>query len=256
MPTLKQMIRPLLDIRYPNRTFSVRELKTHGARFFAYLDQHTNRKIALGRFEVAETAFLSSQVSPDDVFLDIGSNIGYFSVLMASRGARVRAFDPVPQNAALLNLTSVLNPDLEISPMQAAVSDKAGTMRFQIMPQTSLSRLVAADADQDASAHEVEVQVITIDDLKLDRVDMVKIDVEGAELSVLKGMTKTIKATRPKLFMIELVEEHLENFGHSLDDVIAFMRSMDYQAMALKNGSLTPYEGTTPVNDNFFFVRV
>ncbi|MGE3676045.1 MAG: FkbM family methyltransferase, partial [Polyangiaceae bacterium] len=78
-----------------------------------------------GRFEEWESAFITSQVRRDDVCVDVGANIGYFAVLMASLGAHVHAFDPLTLNVRLVALNAALN-GLDVTINQLALSDASG----------------------------------------------------------------------------------------------------------------------------------
>lgn len=250
---MKRILRVLLNLLFPNKRFSIRETSLFGARMFVYIDQHTGRKILLSQFERAETEFLDKFVQEDFVCLDIGSNVGYFSVLFASKGAKVHAFDPVRENFALLSLTSALNPNLDIELRNCAIGDESGSIDFYIPEQTSLARIQSNSKAKGEDKRTVEL--ITIDQLDLPRVDVVKIDVEGAEEKVIKGMLNTLERCKPKLLMVELVEDHLMEFSSNIGAVFDLLASKGMVPMVVNNGRLVPYEGGGARNDNFFFVQ-
>lgn len=249
---MRKLFSLFLDLIYPNKRFSVSEKLLFGARVFLYSDQHTGRKIRLSLFERNETKFLKNFVKNDFVCLDIGSNVGYYSVLFASKGAEVHSFDPVRENHAILTLTAALNMDLAIHAHHCAVGDKAGLVEFYVPKQTSYSRMQSNEKFETEDRRTVEL--ITIDQLELPRVDVIKIDVEGAEEKVIKGMTETLARCRPKLVMIELVEEHLLNFATTVDAVFEHLAARGMVPMVLKGTKLFPYQSGRAKNDNFFFV--
>jgi len=221
-----------------------------------YIDQHTNRKIALRQFEKQETRFLTENIKASDVCLDIGANIGYYSLLFATKGKKVVAIEPVIENVALLNLTSVLNPDLSISVLHAAVSDNCGTAEFNIAEQTSLSGLKTDTSYVGFKINEYKTRLIntlTIDSLNLDKLDIVKIDVEGAELLVLLGMKDTLFRLKPRIVFIELVDEHLDRYHTCIKDVLDFMKNIGYTPKQLENLILVDHIDKQPINDNYFF---
>lgn len=250
---MKRFLRTLLSLCFSNKRFSIREISLFDARMFVYIDQHTSRKIALRQFERSETEFLSKYVQPDFVCLDIGSNVGYFSVLFASKGAKVISFDPVRENYAIQTMTSALNPNLAIEIRNCAIGDHSGTIHFSIPKQTSLARIKSHSNPHDEITR--IVQLITIDQLDLPQVDVIKIDVEGAEEMVIKGMLNTLERCKPKLIMVELVQEHLSEFGSSIESVFNLLSSRGMSPMVLNAGKLMHYEGGSAKNDNFFFVR-
>ncbi len=250
---IKKLTKTVFNLAFPNRKFSVREVSRFGARLLVYIDQHTGRKIALRFFERDETNFLRRFVKSNYVCLDIGSNIGYFAVLFASKGAKVYSFDPVLENFALQTLTCALNPKLSIELRNCAVSESCGMVGFSIPDQTSLARI---DANSTAAGEDKRmVDMIAIDELDLPRVDVIKIDVEGAEEMVIKGMQDTLQRCKPKLIMVELVDEHLSAFGSSTAAVFDLLRSNNMSPMVLEDGALAPYVRGGAKNDNFFFVQ-
>jgi FkbM family methyltransferase len=250
---MKRILRGLLNLFFPNKRFSIRETLLFGARMFVYSDQHTGRKILLSQFEREETKFFGEFIQEGFVCLDIGSNVGYFSVLFASKGAKVYAFDPVRENYALLSLTVALNPNLDIELRNCAIGDESGSIDFYIPEQTSLARIRSNSEAKGEDKRTVEL--ITIDQLDLPRVDVVKIDVEGAEEKVIKGMLNTLARCKPKLLMVELVEDHLMEFSSNIGAVFDLLASKGMVPMVVNNGWLVPYEGGGVKNDNFFFVQ-
>ena len=250
---MKKIFRTLLDLVFTNKRFSVKEILLFGSRVMIYIDQHTGRKIALKQFEREETEFLYKFVKKDFVCLDIGSNIGYYSVLFASKGAKVYSFDPVRENYAIQTMTCALNPKLAIELRNCAIGSSSGMISFSVPEQTSLTRINSNSVARGQDARTVEL--IAIDELYLPKVDVIKIDVEGAEETVIKGMLDTLQRCKPKLIMIELVEEHLREFGSSIAAVFDLLATQGMSPMVLNDGKLSPYAGGGATNDNFFFIQ-
>lgn len=245
---------------FPSTKYSVRGLQLFGQRLMVYIDQRTSRKIALRIFETAETKFFKNYIKPSDICLDIGANVGYYSILFASSGGDVISFEPVSQNATLLRLTAILNPNLNIKVLHTAVSDKNGTTDFIVSKQTSNSSLVSDQPLKHqglAKDYSIEkIDTITIDSLKLDKLDIIKMDIEGAEFLALKGMKETLIRLKPRIIMAEVVQEHLLAFSSSLIEVLEFLKSIGYDPYHLVKGNLEKYDGGRPSNDNFFFLPI
>ena len=132
---------------------------------------------------------------PGDLFLDIGANIGSYSVYAAECGAQVIAVEPVPHNAARVRE----NLDLNGYPgqvVQKAVSDRPGSVRIT-NDEDSYNHLVAEGG--------IEVTATTLDELLGDRCAVAKIDVEGAEELVLAGAKRALGEHRIKLLQLEWV---------------------------------------------------
>ncbi len=152
-----------------------------------------------GRYADDLCAFLGQVVPADGVVVDVGANIGALSSLaarLAPRG-RVHAFEPAPQSAEYARRNAAANGLANLSVEQVALSDREGEVAF------------AANPDYPAGAHlgdgdgAVLVRSTTLDawarDAGLARLDLVKIDVEGAEPMVLVGARATVARLRPTL---------------------------------------------------------
>lgn len=132
---------------------------------------------------------------PGDLFLDIGANIGVYSVYAAECGAEVVSVEPVPQNAKRVRENLDLN-GYAGQVVQKALSDRPGSVRITT-DEDSYNHLVAEGG--------VEVTATTLDALLGDRSAVAKIDVEGAEELVLAGARKALGEHRIKLLQLEWV---------------------------------------------------
>lgn len=129
-----------------------------------------------------------------DLFLDVGANIGAYSVLCGCLGAEVIAFEPAPDTARLLRENVALN-GLEVEVWEAAAGREEGTTRFT----AGLDCVNRVDPDG-----ETTVRVLRLDSVVGDRlVGGVKVDVEGLELEVLVGLTTALKEHRVGLLQLE-----------------------------------------------------
>jgi FkbM family methyltransferase len=148
---------------------------------------------------------LAQSVGSLDVFLDVGANAGYWTIPMAKHFKSVFAFEPVPEIYAKLSRNIALNHLSNVSALQIALSDKDGFAKFAIRStydnfggvNNGLGSLVHLD---NQVRQELTVPIDTIDlrfASRLDRVGMIKIDVEGAENLVLMGAQGVLKKHRP-----------------------------------------------------------
>lgn len=145
-------------------------------------------------------------VSPGDIVYDVGANIGYFSLTLAKRvrsEGRVAAFEPIAENVRLLRENVRNNHLANVAVFDVAASDRRGEATIRMTKSRSMASLVWHKAD--TSAAEFVVNTVAIDDLveagTLGPPTFVKIDVEGAEGLVVRGMRRTIAAARPVLFI-------------------------------------------------------
>lgn len=160
-----------------------------------------------GTYEHDFVAALCDRVRPNNVCYDIGGYRGYVSGAMALSGAsKVIVFEPLPTNQGALQRLCYLNPDLPIEVVPAAIGNINGSTRLKQMADTSMAKLADSSFQHElASLAELEVAIRRIDSLVEDRnippPDIVKIDVEGAELEVLKGATNVFETSRPLIFL-------------------------------------------------------
>jgi FkbM family methyltransferase len=156
--------------------------------------------VGSGMTERADALFVLDLLRSGDLFVDVGSNIGFYAVLAARRGARVRAFEPAAQARAVCERNALLN-DVHtlISVRGAACGAAPGTVRFTT--DLDIRNHVLA-AEEDAG---VEVQMTTLDDELANEapatVTMVKIDAEGHDLDVLRGALGAVEHLRPVILV-------------------------------------------------------
>jgi FkbM family methyltransferase len=159
--------------------------------------------IACGMLETSVQEALVRHLGPGDVLLDVGANLGFFSLLgsrlVGSRG-HVYALEPVPENALAIRRHAELNHAGNVSVMELAAARCPGTGRLQLVDDRSWSKLEGY-GDHPGTERVMEVELVSIDQLieagTLPAPSLVKIDVEGAELDVLHGMKATLERARP-----------------------------------------------------------
>ncbi len=153
-----------------------------------------------GYWETWLTQFLASIVKPGDVCIDIGANFGYYSVLMSALSGdsgKTIAIEPNPAIAKLLRMTAGLNsPGFKVE--ESALADKRGELMLTIPDELfGSASLVDQDFLHSVSTKSIPVKVKTLDEIveeyNLSKIDIIKMDVEGAEPLVFEGMKKTIR---------------------------------------------------------------
>ncbi len=184
-------------------------------------DTYIGRSLEVyGEFSQGEVELFDAVLSPDHVVLDIGANIGAHTVFFAKKVQHVIAFEPqrlvfqtLCANVALNNLTNVHTH-------QVAVGNEPGELLIPVLDPEAENNFGGLPA-MGHSAGE-PVPLLPIDMMDLARVDFIKIDVEGAELEVLKGATQTINRFKPVLYVEDDREENRESLHAYLDEVLEY----------------------------------
>ena len=184
-----------------------------------------------GYWESWITTALARTVRPGWHCLDVGANHGYYTLILADGagpGGRVVPIEPTPKLAELLRQTLDVNGFPYVDVLQKAASDAYGkTLQLVIPAHRSLNAhlVEAAGPTEDA----VAVESVTIDAVTRDwpRVDLIKIDVEGAEESVWRGMEQTISGNRDVIVVLEL---NIDRY----DDPRGFLETIESAGFALR----------------------
>ncbi len=154
----------------------------------------------LGSYEYEKRRVFERMVGVGDVVYDMGANAGFYTLLAAELtgpSGRVVAFEPVPRNLRFLREHVRMNCLPNVTIINAAVADRAGTALFDEGANPSMGRLAAGGA--------LEVRTVTVDDLVSSRQirppAVVKIDIEGGEVEALLGAQRTLSENRPRIFL-------------------------------------------------------
>ena len=200
-----------------------------------------------GMFEGEETKYLKGLVTESSVCFDVGANIGYYSLLFASlcpKGS-VHSFEPVPLNYHVLCASSILNGYSHLNANLCAIGDREGIAELVVSSDSAFSSLL--DTARKPAACKIAVQTATLDaycnNNDIRRIDILKVDVEGAEGRVLCGAQKVMRDRErsPHMVMLELYEPMLKQYGSSIAEILGEMHVFGYQPFALLNGSLVPF---------------
>lgn len=188
-----------------------------------------------GTFEPDETVLIARLLERVDRFIDVGANLGYYTCLALQRGCGVMAIEPQPRNLRSLYQNLISNGwDRDAEVMPVALADASGllTLYGASGPSASLLQNWAGYS----SKHRQIVSVSTLDHLLTGRFEgerlLVKIDVEGAELGVLRGAQSTLRRDVRPVWLLEvcLHEFHPDGFNPDFLEVFRQFWDNGYEA--------------------------
>lgn len=184
----------------------------------------------LGTAERDVQGFLAAHLRPGGVFYDLGANVGYFTLMgarLVGPAGHVRAYEPLPHNAQLLQANIDRNGLTHVVAVDAAVAGEDGVATLREGP-TGQDGALGADGT-------IHVRVVSLD-AEVERgappPTLVKLDIEGAELAALQGASITLDAHRP----VVLCELHQQPYDLDQHPVAALLRGHGYSVSWLELG--------------------
>jgi FkbM family methyltransferase len=197
-------------------------------------------ELALGTYEVPIQELFAQQLKAGHIFYDIGANVGFFSIIAAQLvgdTGKVYAFEPGEGNAQSIRHNAQLNNFSQIEVIEKAVSHTSGQGQLLLAKYSGGHALATADAPPDL-AGKATVDLVSIDDLiaqnKIEPPNFVKVDVEGAELDVLKGMTETIKTYQPTV-IYEVDDGDRTAYESKYRELANFFERLNYRVTQIEN---------------------
>jgi FkbM family methyltransferase len=203
-------------------------------------------------YEPHLTRAIADSLQPGDSFVDVGANIGWFSLLAAARvgpTGRVLSIEAVPSNVELLVRSSHANGFENVVAMSVAASDRAGVVLLQRLGGSNAAIFSSAES---AAPGDRWVSALPLDGLSslVRGLDVMKIDVEGAELLVLRGAQDLIRRYQPEIFL-EYSPGMLARFPDSgTEEMQAWLESHSYEASIVAfDGTIIPASRLEDVNE-------
>ena len=201
------------------------------------LDKNDVMQISLFDYEPIETDIVKSNVKKNDIVVDVGANIGLHTLNMArivGNTGQVFAFEPDPSNFEILKKNVKINNYKNIILEQKAVGDKHGRTtlyqsdhpgKHRIFPQTEQAK------------SQVQVELTNLDNYfdsdMTNKINFIKIDVEGLEFNVLKGMKNILKNSKKIKILFEFMPENTMEVGFTPIELLNYLTSNDFKLYCL-----------------------
>lgn len=209
-----------------------------GIRFEVMLGDNLQRHLFFcGSYEPELHELLKRALRGGGVLVDVGANIGVHGLPVArmlrdGAGGRVFAFEPAPDTAERLRRAAARNGvSSQLEVVQVALGDRPRTAHLRSSQELGVHD-VGVRSLYGTGEESIPVDVTTFDawaeSAKLSQWDVLKMDVEGAETEVLRGMVGTLKALRPRLLVVEVVDAFLVRAGSSRSELVDLLASAGY----------------------------
>jgi len=224
--------------------FPVRK-RINGVLFEFDYDLHPIiKKMYFGCYEMETIEAMKNVLKPGDVFIDVGANIGYLSAIGASlvgKNGQVHSFEPVPQYFRRLEKMAMMNPDYKIVINQCALGEEEGTGNICIASQnigwnTMVPNLMSRDTLKETLKVPIHRLDSYIKENEIDDISLIKIDVEGFEFPVLKGLQGYFEKTENRPVVIcEVAPSAYSLLGCKLAELSEYLKKYDYSTFSLVN---------------------
>lgn len=206
------------------------QIELFGKPFLVDPDDSLNL-VKWGTYEPDETRLVQSVLGEGKRAVDIGAHIGYYSCAMASTGASVIAYEPNPFNYAFLRYNTSHYDNAYASRM--GLSDQEGYYKLYLSPINSGDdTLYPFD---DLARIDITVPFKVLDDEILST-DLLKIDVQGSELKVLRGMSNLLKSGAPLIMAIEFFPDALRAAGDNPVDMLTLLWQHNFRLQEIHEG--------------------
>jgi FkbM family methyltransferase len=203
-------------------------------------NDHVSRPLINGTFEVAELAFVEQLLQPGMTVLDIGAHHGLYTLLASKRvgsQGKVFAFEPSPRERKALQMHLRINLCSNVTVQAHAVGNEDTESTLYVVENWAAGCNSLKPPDVPAEISPTRVHVVRLDDWlaesKIDRVDFIKLDVEGAELAVLVGARKFLERRPRPVILVEVQDIRTVPWGYAAREIINILEQLEYTCFQL-----------------------
>ena len=202
-------------------------------------DRYIGPLLIMQAYERQQTRLFKGLLEPGMIVLDIGANIGYYSLIAArivGREGKVYAFEPEPRNYELLVKNIDLNGYSNVVPIQKAISNRCGKVELFI-DRVNLGAHSFSRDNNEKNAGSIEVEATTVDDFlgglsQDNEVDIIRMDVEGAEGLVIEGAGQALRNSNVRLIM-EFSPRQLRNVRTDPQRLLGDLRDQGFRPIVI-----------------------
>lgn len=213
-----------------------------------------------GAYESKDFTMLLALMPKGGVLVDVGANIGWYTVHAALQDptARVIAVEPIPRSFEYLTQAIARNALTNVIAINAAAAAEPGSLTLYVDGGIS-GAASAAPSTGEAGLDAISCEAVTLDSVVAKnggRADVLKLDIEGAELFALRGAESVLAVQRPVVFA-EMLRKLAKPFGYHPNDIITLMRGHGYGCYRAEQNRLLSFAtmDDETVETNFYFLH-
>lgn len=193
-----------------------------------------------GEFEPLQTKLFLNSIKKGQTVLDIGANVGYYTVLaskLVGEKGKVYAFEPDLRNFKLLQKNIKLNNCQNVFPYKIGLADQDKIAKLLSDKANPGESRLAVTKDEKAISQKIKITTLNkFASLKrIKRFDVIKIDIEGAEIKALKGAQEALSKIKKVTLFIECNTRALERFSNSYQDLITILNQLGFDIETIIN---------------------
>jgi FkbM family methyltransferase len=193
-------------------------------------------------WEKQETEFVLKNIDQGTVFIDVGANIGYFSLAVASKAKRVIAIEPIPKTFNVLKKNVEFNGfGSQVHLLNIALGKEEGFLEFtdNLGPKNHVLSDSRVAADDRVSRCIVKATTLdnVVEELQLPGIDFIKVDVEGFEYAFLQGAKAALQKFQPILLM-EIEKYRCTNYSIDPTEIFSILESLGYKYLVFTEDAI------------------
>ena len=232
----------------------------YGASFVLNFRKDVDRYLFFDSFENETLKLFQCMVGREDVVVDVGANIGIYSVIASKKnsgGGKVIAFEPSDWANSRLLLNIELNGCRNVTVFGNAVSEKRETLQFHMCDDDAYNSIGAKPMHEVKTVKNVEA--IALDDfipsLGISRVDLLKIDTEGADYLVVKGFEKHLRKEDAPVIFCEYNRNIISGYEFQIHELYTFLVSLGFTIYELNGQALKVFDPATSCSNEIICVK-
>jgi len=217
-----------------------------------YVDPNDSLDLFINKiYEPYETQLVSSKIKQGDVVLDIGANIGYYTLIFAKlvgQNGKVFAFEPEPANFRVLEKNVSVNGYSNVIPEQKAVSNRNEKKKLYLNKQNAGMHTIYKS--KNANLGSVEIETVSLDNYFSNyrgKIDFIKTDIEGSEYTALEGMQTILKRQNNIKLLVAFDSSSIREYGYKPEQYIDLLMSNGFRVY-FANSRTKDLEVVNPAN--------